>query len=86
MTEPSPPRVERITVAIADMTCGTCVTNIEQALAGVTGVGRTDIRVEEGVVTVEGTATPAMIVGAIEAAGYRAHVVPEAPEGDRRSG
>lgn len=81
MTGRTTPRVERIIVAITGMTCGTCVTNIEQPLAGVTGVRRTDIRVDEGVVTVEGPAMPAMIVGAIEAAGYRARLVTEAPDG-----
>jgi Cu+-exporting ATPase len=77
MIDPTDPPSARMTIAIADMTCGTCVANIEQALAGVVGVRQADFRVEQGLVTVEGTALPMAVVGAIEAAGYRARLVPE---------
>lgn len=83
MLEPTDPSSARVTIAIADMTCGACVTNIEQALAGVAGVRQADIRVEQGLVTVEGTALPMTVVGAIEAAGYRARLVPDDPGENR---
>jgi P-type Cu+ transporter len=67
----------RLDIGIEGMSCASCVANVERALAAVPGVrsAAVNLATERGTVQYDPTAvSPAALVGAIEAAGYRAGV------------
>ena len=65
-------------LAIGGMHCASCGMLIDEAVEDLPGVrrSRTDMRAARTTVELDGTgATPAQVVGAIEAEGYRATLV-----------
>ena len=69
-------RTEQVTLEIADMSCGHCVSAVTNALEAVPGVAAVD-DVRLGGATVQAdldVTTPEAIVRAVEDAGYKAHV------------
>ncbi|WP_305806124.1 heavy metal translocating P-type ATPase [Stenotrophomonas sp. YIM B06876] len=73
----APPRTRSL--SIDGMTCASCVGRVERTLAAVPGVTRAAVNLATGRATVDsdGSVTRAMLMAAIERAGYT--VVPEAP-------
>ena len=69
----------RVNVTVQGMTCASCATHIEQALAKVPGVEQVavDYRAGRGTVDTSGDVAPTALVAAVEGAGYRAAVVGE---------
>lgn len=64
-------------LSVGNMTCGSCVSNIEKALAGLDGVGQVDVSVTLGsakVMFAAASLTPQQIAGVISAGGYPASV------------
>ena len=70
--------IQSLTLEINGARCAGCVTSIETALRAVPGVTRADMSLADHSARVEGSADPASLIEAIEAAGYTANVV----EGD----
>ncbi|MDE2876669.1 MAG: heavy metal translocating P-type ATPase, partial [Gemmatimonadota bacterium] len=67
-----------IQLRIRGMHCASCVTTVEKALGAAEGVGEASVSLVEEVARVrlaQGTADPATLVGAVEAAGYGAEVL-----------
>lgn len=67
-----------VTLAVENMTCASCPYIVEQTLAGVPGVLRTDVSLEEktAVVTFDDAKTdPAALTAATAGAGYPSHPV-----------
>ena len=61
--------------AVDGMSCGGCVKSVTGAISQVAGVSKVDVSLERKAATVEydgATVTPALIVAAIEAAGFEA--------------
>lgn len=67
--------VTRTKIAVGGMTCGHCVKSVQSALTAVPGVQLVELDLEKGTATVveEGT-PPELLIAAIEAEGYTAHV------------
>ncbi|KAJ2162474.1 copper chaperone [Coemansia sp. RSA 552] len=63
----------RIQLAV-DMTCQSCVDDVQQALRDVEGVDKLDISLKDKQVVVEGTVRPSTVLGAIKASGRSAVV------------
>ena len=59
---------------ISGMTCGHCVSHVKSALEDVNGVSRADVSLvkNEADVTLSHEVTEEDLIGAVEAAGYRA--------------
>ncbi|HXF45531.1 MAG TPA: copper ion binding protein, partial [Burkholderiaceae bacterium] len=73
---------ERLLLAVEDMTCASCVARVEKALAAVPGVlaARVNLASERATVDViRGAVTGGELIAAVEAAGYRARRVQDAP-------
>lgn len=60
------------TITVAGMSCGHCERSVEEALEGVDGVTGATADRESGSATVEGSAEPDALVGAVTEAGYDA--------------
>jgi Cu+-exporting ATPase len=65
-------------LAIEGMTCGHCVARVEKAIRAVPGVVAAEVVLETGRAQVHG-GSPHQVIAAVEAAGYGARPVPEAP-------
>ncbi len=62
---------EEITVlAITGMACDGCAGTVTRVLSRVPGVRRAEVDLASGRATVVGRASPAALIGAVEAAGY----------------
>ena len=59
-----------VTFQVNDMTCGHCASAISRAVATVDKNARMDIRIQQKLVRVSGTATAAELAEAIQDAGY----------------
>jgi copper chaperone CopZ len=64
------------TLQISGMHCGHCAQAVTKSLAAVPGVTDVQVRLESGQATVAGNADAAQLIGAVEAAGYRAQAHP----------
>jgi Cu+-exporting ATPase len=76
----SPENNTSVTLELGGMTCASCVTRIEKKLKKVPGVQEASVNLatERGNVTFDSQKTnPAQLIGAIEAAGYKASVYGE---------
>jgi len=76
---------ESIRLSVQGMTCASCVSTIERALGGVSGVvdARVNLATEEATVElIPGTSGLDQLVAAVTAAGYRARPVTEDGDGD----
>lgn len=62
-----------VTLTVDGMSCAGCEQNVEDALTDVEGVTDATADTETDTAIVEGTADPADLVAAVEAAGYDAH-------------
>lgn len=63
-----------ITLSITGMTCGHCVHSVTKALQAVTGVDKVSVNLETGRALVDGKASPASLIRAVEQEGYKAQV------------
>ncbi|MEE9987205.1 heavy metal translocating P-type ATPase [Agrobacterium pusense] len=71
----SAPAAASLEVAIEGMTCASCVGRVEKALRAVPGVTNAVVNLATEKATVQGTADAAVVVAAIENAGYDAKVI-----------
>lgn len=71
----------RTVLSITGMTCSGCVGNVTRVLERVPGVTRAEVDLSSARALVEGSAPPADLVAATEAAGYEARVVHPGNEG-----
>ena len=71
----SAPATASLEVAIEGMTCASCVGRVEKALRAVPGVTNAVVNLATEKATVQGTADAAVVVAAIENAGYDAKVI-----------
>jgi len=62
-------------LAITGMTCGGCVSTMTRVLQKVAGVTRAEVDLASARAVVEGSAAPAQLVAAAEAAGFGASIV-----------
>jgi Cu+-exporting ATPase len=78
----APKTRQELTLAIEGMTCASCVARIERALSGVAGVADVAVNLasEEARVAVTPELDAALVIAAIEAAGYDARVKPAVVE------
>ncbi len=69
-----------VTLSIEKMHCGSCVGRVDRALAAVPGVDEVSVNLatETAVVTGQGSGFVSTLIGAVEAAGYPAHVAEDA--------
>ena len=65
----------RIELAIAGMTCASCVARVERALKAVPGVTEAAVNLASERASVRGTADPRALVAAVAAAGYAAQPI-----------
>ncbi len=65
----------RTELAIEGMTCASCVARVERALAAVPGVAAARVNLATERATIEGSVDTALLVNAVEDAGYDARVV-----------
>ncbi len=61
-------------IAVEGMTCASCVARVERALARVPGVQSASVNLATEKASVFGSADPADLIAAVEAAGYGAHL------------
>ena len=63
-----------IELKIEGMSCGHCVTSVQEALQGVNGVESADVHLDEGAATVttNGAPTAEDLIRAVEEEGYKA--------------
>ncbi len=71
-----------VELAVARMTCASCVGRIEAALRAVPGVARASVNLATERASVTGSAAPDALIAAIEQAGYSAHAL-NAADADR---
>ena len=64
------------TLAIGGMTCSGCVGAVTRVLSRVAGVLRAEVDLASGRAVVEGTASTAALIAAVEGAGYQARLAP----------
>ena len=65
-----------IHLSIPGMKCSGCVTAIEQALGKETGIIQSKVDLETKLARIETNALPAVLIGAIKAAGFDATELP----------
>ena len=65
---------EMTVLAITGMACEGCAGTVTRVLSRVPGVRRAEVDLASGRATVTGQASPAALIGAVEAAGYGARV------------
>ncbi len=73
-------------LSLGGLSCASCVARVEEALAGVPGVGAASVNLATGTAAVrhpEGLVAPAELVAAVERAGYAARPLAEAAPGER---
>lgn len=76
----SPTRIaDSFTLTVGGMTCPHCVARVEKAILGVDQVTTANVQLEAGQAHVTG-GKPYQVIEAIEAAGYEAHPIAEAPD------
>jgi len=63
-----------VTLVIDGMTCASCVTRVEKALAHVPGVTGASVNLATEKARIDGAAPPAALMAAVEAAGYAARI------------
>ena len=63
-------------LSISGMTCTGCAANVTRVLSRVPGVTEAAVDLERGRATVRGTARPADLIAAVQAAGYGAQLWP----------
>lgn len=66
---------ESLHLLIDGMSCASCVTRVERALAGVAGVSRARVNLAERSALVMGTPAPQALLAAVQQAGYGAEVI-----------
>lgn len=66
---------ESLHLLIDGMSCASCVTRVERALAGVAGVARARVNLAERSALVMGTPAPEALLAAVQQAGYGAEVI-----------
>ena len=71
----SAPTAATLEVAIEGMTCASCVGRVEKALKAVPGVTNAVVNLATEKATIQGSADAAVLVAAIEGAGYDARVI-----------
>lgn len=62
-------------IQVSGMTCGSCVSTLEQSLKTVPGVQTATVDLNNETATVEGSAEASVLIAAIEDEGYQATVV-----------
>ncbi len=62
--------IQKISLTITGMRCGSCAGRIEEALLEVAGVEEVHVNFASAQATVKGSATDEALVGAIRALGY----------------
>lgn len=70
--------------SVTGMSCAACSARVEKAVSGVDGVTSCSVSLLTNSMGVEGTASPADIIKAVEDAGYGASV--KGSHGDKRAG
>jgi len=60
------------TFSVTGMTCANCVRHVTEAVASVNGVESVTVDLEAGTATVIGEPEDALVLAAVEAAGYQA--------------
>ena len=63
-----------ITLSVTGMTCGHCVHAVTKALTAVAGVEKVSVSLDAGRARVDGKASPAALIRAVEEEGYKAQV------------
>lgn len=63
-----------VSFTVTGMSCAACSARVEQAVARAEGVKSVSVNLLTGAMTVEGDIDPALIIAAVEAAGYGAYV------------
>ncbi len=63
-----------ITLSVTGMTCDHCVRLVTKTLQAVAGVEKASVSLDTGRARVDGKASPAALIQAIEDEGYRAQV------------
>lgn len=70
-----PVKPQRIELAIADMSCASCVGRVERALAAVPGVLEVNVNLATERATIQGVASTEALIAAADKAGYPATVI-----------
>jgi copper ion binding protein len=70
----TPAHVGLTILTVSGMTCGKCVSRVERALRAVPGVTSATVELDTGAASVDGAASAAALIAALEEAGYPAHV------------
>ncbi|MES2642466.1 MAG: heavy metal translocating P-type ATPase [Myxococcota bacterium] len=73
--DPRPSRAEDRAFRVEGMTCASCVSRVEKALARVPGVTTATVNLATHKASVKGTATNVALVKAVQAAGYDLHPI-----------
>lgn len=68
---------------ISGMTCGGCASTVTRVLSRVRGVTDATVDLDSGRATVAGDARAEDLITAVQAAGYGAQPIANAPEGER---
>ncbi|MBU6464581.1 MAG: heavy-metal-associated domain-containing protein [Bradyrhizobium sp.] len=71
------------TLSISGMTCNGCANTVTRVLSRVLGVESANVDFENGRAVVTGTARPEVLINAVEATGYGAHITQEKSTGGR---
>lgn len=66
--------MQTITLNVTGMTCAHCVSSVTKALEKVPGVESAKVSLEKELATVEGTADPQALIGAVSGEGYGAQL------------
>ncbi|HEU4708683.1 MAG TPA: heavy metal translocating P-type ATPase, partial [Methylophilaceae bacterium] len=69
-------------LALEGLRCAGCVSNVEKALQAVPGVTRASVNFAEHTALVEGSASTAALIKAVDAAGYKASEIADSEEAD----
>ena len=75
---------DQIYLSVSGATCASCVNTIEKALLSVEGVHHAHMNLADNTATASGNADPALLVKAVESAGYGARVIEDQDEADDR--
>ena len=63
-----------VTLSVTGMTCSHCAGSVAKALKAVAGVDKVSVSLEQGRAEVEGNASAATLIRAVEEEGYQARV------------
>lgn len=79
--------MKNVDLRVEGMTCASCVSHVNAALAPLAGVAEVSVDLEAGRVRVSGDADARALIAALEDAGYPAKVaLPDAPMAGAKSG